>query len=664
MPRMSLVLRFALLSLAVILVLGFVFTRSAARATEDRSLRSARDSAVLVSRLGIQPQLTANGLANGLSPDEAKDLDRVLQSDEASAAISRIKIWNRDHTVVYSDDASLIGRTFPADDELMEALHGEVESGISDLSQAENQQERKFGKLFEVYVPIRFAGDTSPAGAFEIYLPYAPIAKEMAHDNRERNLLLAIGLAALWILLLPVVWQVSRRLRRTSAANEHQALHDALTDLPNRTLLRERLAEAIDDARGAEGGVGVLILDVDRFKEVNDTLGYQNGDLLLRGIGERVVATLPADATVARLGSDEFAVLLPEMTNPAAVLAMARQLVAALETPFRVDELSVEVEATIGVSVYPEHGDDAETLLRRADVAMQRAKESHIGLELYATEHDTYTRRRLGLIADLRRALDGDELVLSYQPQVELRTGRVTGVEALLRWNHPVDGLLLPDEFIPLAERSGLIHPLTAYVLEAACAQCREWRAAGMELSVAVNLSARNLIETDLVERVRGLLGRHDLPPSALVLEITESTIMADPVQVTQVVRRLRDEGLAVSIDDFGTGYSSLAHLRHLPVSEIKIDKSFVFGMLEDPHDATIVRSAIELAHNLHLTAVAEGVESAGARDALATLGCDVAQGYYFARPMAPRDFTAWLRDEGTFPARPRHDATADADVT
>jgi diguanylate cyclase (GGDEF)-like protein len=664
MRRIGLVLRFALLSLVVILVLGVVFTRSAARATEDRSLRSARNSAVLVARLGIQPQLTPNGLANGLSTDEVRDLDRVLQSDEADTSITRIKIWNRDHTVVYSDDPSLIGKTFTADDDLLHALHGEVESEITDLSSAENESERRYGKLFEVYVPIRFVGETSPAGSFEIYLPYAPIAQEMAHDNRERNLLLLIGLGLLWIMLLPVVWQVSRRLRRTSAANEHQALHDALTDLPNRTLLRERLVQAIEAAREDGAGVGVVLLDLDRFKEVNDTLGYQNGDLLLRGIGERVVDTLPPNATVARLGSDEFAVLLPEVANPASVLAVARQLIAALETPFRVDELSVEVEATIGVSVFPGHGDDAETLLRRADVAMQRAKESHIGLELYATEHDTYTRRRLGLIADLRRALDGDELVLHYQPQIELRTGRVIGVEALLRWNHPEDGLLLPDEFIPLAERSGLIHPLTAYVLEAACAQCRTWRATGVELSVAVNLSARNLIETDLVERVRGLLGRHDLPPAALVLEITESTIMADPVKVTQVVRRLRDEGLTVSIDDFGTGYSSLAHLRHLPVSEIKIDKSFVFGMLDDPHDATIVRSAIELAHNLHLTAIAEGVESADARDALATLGCDVAQGYYFARPMAPADFTAWLHDAGSFPARPRRETTAEADVT
>jgi diguanylate cyclase (GGDEF)-like protein len=643
MRRLSLVVRFALLSLAVIVILGVVFTRSSAKTTEDRSLESATDSAVLVSRLGIQPQLSASGLANGLSANEITNLDRVLNSDEGSHAISRIKIWNQKHQVVYSDDPSLIGRTFEADDDLKESLEGEVESEVSTLRRQENVSERGFGRLFEVYVPIRFAGEKEPSGAFEIYLPYAPIAKQISADNRERNLLLAGGLAVLWLVLLPVVWQASRRLRRTAAENRHQALHDALTDLPNRTLLRDRLADAIDVARPRGAGVGVLLMDVDRFKEVNDTLGYRNGDLLLREIGERIVDTLPADATVARLGSDEFAVLLPDLASPAAVLSVARDLVAALETPFIVDDLSVEVEASIGVSVFPEHGDDAETLLRRADVAMQRAKETHVGLELYATEHDTYSRKRLGLMADLRRALDGDELVLYYQPQVELRTGRAIGVEALLRWNHPVDGLLFPDEFIPLAERSGLIHPLTEYVLEQACGQCREWRRTGVELSVAVNLSARNLIEVDLVERVRGLLARHDLPPSALVLEITESTIMADPVKVTDVVRRLREEGLAVSIDDFGTGYSSLAHLRQLPVSEIKIDKSFVFGMLDDPNDATIVRSAIELAHNLHLVAVAEGVETEGARDALATLGCDVAQGYFYARPVPAADLTQWL---------------------
>jgi diguanylate cyclase (GGDEF)-like protein len=643
MRRLSLVLRFALLSLAVILLLGVVLSRSSGSATEQGSLRSARDTAVLVSRLGILPQLSANGLANGLSPEEKGNLDRVLRSDEGAATISRIKIWNRDHKVVYSDDNRLIGRRFAADDELNDALHGKVESGISNLSQSENTQERHFGKLFEVYVPIRFVGDTSPAGTFELYLPYAPIAKEIQQDNRHRNLLIAGGMAILWLVLLPVVWQASRRLRRTAALNEHQALHDSLTDLPNRTLLRDRLVDSIEAARDRGDGIGILLLDVDRFKEVNDTLGYHNGDVLLCQFGERVVDALPMNATVARLGSDEFGVILPELTNPMMALSAARHLLAALETPFTVDELSVEVEASIGVSVFPEHGEDADTLLRRADVAMQRAKESHVGLEIYATEHDTYSRRRLGLIADLRRAIDGDELVLYYQPQVELRGGHPIGVEALLRWNHPVDGLILPDEFIPLAERSGLIHPLTEHVLERACSQCREWRGLGLELSVAVNLSARNLIEVDLVERVRGLLARHDLPPSALVLEITESTIMADPVKTTSVVRRLRDEGLTVSIDDFGTGYSSLAHLRHLPVSEIKIDKSFVFGMLEDPSDATIVRSAIELAHNLHLVAVAEGVETAGARDALAALGCDVGQGYYFARPMPASELTTWL---------------------
>jgi diguanylate cyclase (GGDEF)-like protein len=420
-------------------------------------------------------------------------------------------------------------------------------------------------------------------------------------------------------------------------------MHDALTNLPNRTMLREQLVTAIGAAESAATGVGVLVLDVDRFKEVNDTLGYQNGDLLLLAIGDRIVETLPERATVARLGSDEFAVVVPEMAHPATALAVARKLVTALETPFTVDELSVEVEATIGASIFPEHGTDAETLLRRADVAMQRAKESHVGVELYATEHDTYSRKRLGLVADLRRALEGDELLLHYQPQVSLETGRATGVEALLRWNHPEHGLLPPDEFIPLAERSGLIHPLTEHVLERACADCRAWRSRGVALSVAVNLSARNLIESDLLERVRGLLVRHDLAPSALVLEITESTIMADPVAVTEVVRRLRAEGLAVSIDDFGTGYSSLAHLRHLPVSEIKIDKSFVFGMVDDPADATIVRSAIELAHNLHLTAVAEGVETEVARDALAALGCDVAQGYFYARPMPAAELMDWV---------------------
>jgi diguanylate cyclase (GGDEF)-like protein len=453
--------------------------------------------------------------------------------------------------------------------------------------------------------------------------------------------------------------EVERRateLADLAAETEHLALHDGLTGLPNRVLFRDRVGAALAAAAEAGTRAAVMIMDLDRFKEINDTLGHHNGDLVLREIAGRLADGLGDSATVARLGGDEFGVLLTHVGDPAGAAGTAREMLALLEDSVAVDGLSLCVEASVGVAVYPEHGEDADQLLQRADVAMYVTKSSQAGVELYSASRDGYRPSRLALMGELRQAIDNDELVLYYQPQVNLRTDRVESVEALVRWKHPVRGMLLPGEFLPLAERTGLIRPLTLRVLELAMRQWAEWRREGRSLRVAANLSARNLHEPQLAEQVARLLWQWRIPPGQIELEITESAVMGDTARVLELLPKLRDMGIKLSIDDFGTGYSSLAHLKQLPVDQVKIDRSFVRNMTEDAADAAIVSGTVELAHNLGLEVVAEGVETEETFEALAAMGCDVAQGWWLAAGLPADVLSVWIdqrekeagRDAGT----------------
>jgi len=422
---------------------------------------------------------------------------------------------------------------------------------------------------------------------------------------------------------------------------EHRALHDTLTGLPNRELLAERVGRALRAQSRPGSGIALLVIDLDRFKEVNDTFGYHCGDELLRQVGPRLAAVLRDVDTVARLGGDAFAVLLPEMgcTDGTAV---AFKLAAALEMPFHVEGVDLDVEASIGVVFSGEHGQDATTLLQHADVAMDVAKTQTLGVVCYDPAFDSQTPSRLALLGELRRALERGELVLHYQPKVSLSTGDVVGAEALVRWQHPERGLVLPDDFIPMAEHTALICPLTRYVLDTALAQARTWIDAGRPLPIAVNLSVRNLLDENLADQVGELLVAHGVPGSLLELEVTESAIMIDPVRARQMLEQLSALAVRISIDDFGAGYTSLSQLTTLPVSELKIDRSFVMTMTKDPGHAMIVQSVIELGHNLGLTLVAEGVETEHAMTALAGLDCDVAQGYHLCRPLPVAAFDNW----------------------
>jgi diguanylate cyclase (GGDEF)-like protein len=418
--------------------------------------------------------------------------------------------------------------------------------------------------------------------------------------------------------------------------------YDLLTGLPNRLLLQDRLDQALDESGRDGRPLALLILALDRFREINNTLGHHNGDLIIRELAERLGDVLGEPDRVARLRGDEFAALLP-----GANVALARQiggkLLGVLERPFMVQNLPIEVGASVGIAAAPEHGREAEVLLRRADLAMQVAKRESSGCVVYSPECDPYDPSRLALLGELRRAIEADQLFLFYQPKVDVKTRTVVGAEALLRWRHPRRGLVSPGDFIPLAEEAGIIKPLTWWVLEQAVKQCRAWEKADLGLDVAVNLSARSLHDPQLTDRITNLLADHGVAPSRLQLEVTESAVMTDPTRAADILGHLGALGVGVSIDDFGTGYSSLAYLSKLPVSEIKIDKSFVIGMGGNGgRDRAIVRSTSDLGHNLGLRVVAEGVEDEKSFELLRSYTCDVAQGYYIARPMSADALGTW----------------------
>jgi diguanylate cyclase len=472
--------------------------------------------------------------------------------------------------------------------------------------------------------------------------------------NRRADLGTQLILLAAAISIGALVWRYQRARSQAAGRFAYQALHDPLTGLSNRILLRDRTGQAIRQADRELVPAALLLLDLDRFKEVNDTLGHHYGDQLLVQVGERLRAALRGVDTVARLGGDEFAVLLPKITTSEGAMAVAKKLQAALEEPFTLEGLALEVEASIGVAIYPEHGNDPEELLQRADIAMYVAKETHAGFVLFDPTLDQHSPRRLALLGELRRAIDTGQLVLHYQPKVDTHSGQVLGVEALVRWQHPTHGLVPPADFIPLAERTGLITPLTHHVLNTALGQCRAWQQAGHELSVAVNISARRMLDLTFPDEVAGLLATWQLPPRLLVLEITESTMMADPQHARQVLSRLHQMGVQLSIDDFGTGYSSMAYLKNLPVNELKVDRSFVSQMIGNTSDAVIVRSTVDLGRNLGLRVVAEGVEDQTTLQELDALGCHAIQGYYISRPVPADDLLTWLKQQpATSPLHP-----------
>ncbi len=501
----------------------------------------------------------------------------------------------------------------------------------------------KAGVRAAVAVPLLHEGRLLGALSVNTYDP----AKKFTYEDAEVLEMLA-GIASAVLASLERTTQLAaanQELQQARDEAHHQALHDGLTGLPNRTLLVDRLQQAILLAERDATGLGLLVMDLDRFKDVNDTLGHHTGDELLQQVATRLRQVVRASDTVARMGGDEFAIVLPAAGDATVATHLASVIVDALERPFTVGGHQVSIGASVGLAVYPDHGNDAKTLLRHADVAMYVAKRAGGGHAIYSCEQDVNDPHRLELIGQLREAIDNDQLVLHYQPKVSLSTGDCVRVEALVRWNHPQRGLVPPDQFIPLAEQTGLIRPLTKWVLAAAVRQVRVWQDAGLAIAVAVNLSMRNLHDRDLVEQVAELLRTWDVPPTSLKVEVTESAVMTDPGRALATLSQIRDMGVEVSIDDFGTGFSSLSYLKHLPVAEIKLDRSFVRDMQLNENDFAIVRSTVELAHQLGLHVVAEGVEDRATWDLLVGLQCDTAQGYFMSRPLPASDLQRWLHE-------------------
>ena len=464
-----------------------------------------------------------------------------------------------------------------------------------------------------------------------------------------------IGLWAIAVFIAPLAfaWQMlhrthslqitSEELAEKQRENEYQAFHDHLTGLPNRLLFRLRLGEAIEEAAATEGRLAVMLMDLDHFKEINDSLGHHVGDQLLAAVGPRLADTLREDDLMARLGGDEFGVLVPEIPDDATAVAIAQRLIEGLHHPVPVDELDLDVSGSIGIAFYPDHASDADTLLRHADVAMYASKEAGTVYEVYDEMIDTHKPELVRLVSQVRPAIDDGQFRMYLQPKIRLADGRVAGAEALIRWHHPTLGRLAPADFIPMVEKTVLLQPLTHWALNDVLRTWRRWSDAGIRIPVAVNVSPRTLLDQDLPEVVAHLLERWGVPARFLRLELTENFLVADSGRSDAVLNGLSEVGVGLSIDDFGTGFSSLSYLKRLPIEEIKIDRSFVSHMLERVEDFTIVRATVELGRNLGLRVVAEGVQDRETFDRLGDFGCDEAQGFYISKPLEQEEFWSWL---------------------
>ncbi len=648
-PR--LLLRFAIyaaigLALAAVAVLLLVRQIATERAEHNATLHVE-----LVASSVLSERVRERDFTEPIDPTRWAQLDdwfqRLVLADGTTLVAELVA---RDGTIVYSNRPERVGSTTA---HLALAQQTAAGAPASRVITVENSGAAP-AKVLATYAQIPLS-DRQDGATLALYQDYKPIG-----DAARAAFLPVVGVFGVVLLLMcvglvPVLRHVTGRVRNQMVEIEQRAYFDDLTGLPNRTFFHQSIEQALADLDGRDRRLAVLMMDLDRFKEINDTLGHHLGDALLEELATRVARVLRPGDTLARLGGDEFALLLNPADEAKALTTIAR-IQQELLQPFVLGGLPISVEASVGVAVAPDHGTDQATLLQRADVAMYVAKGTGTALAVYDPETDTKDARELALVGELRHAIDREELTLSFQPKVNLDSEELTGVEALVRWNHPDLGLLTPDLFVPLAERTGLIRPLGRYVLEHAVRQCARWRSDGLDLPVAVNLTMPDLLDLDLPRYVGDLLAEHEVPSGSLELEITEGTISADPVRVRHVLTGLSEMGVRLAIDDFGTGYSSLAYLKNLPVDCLKIDKSFVLNMEADASDATIVRSTIDLGRNLGLEIVAEGVESEAAWAALRSFGCTYAQGFFISRPISPEDLDA-LIDSGRWATRRIDDA-------
>jgi diguanylate cyclase (GGDEF)-like protein len=652
----SLMFRVGWVSALLIGLLAVVLTSWLSNFIRSNEVSHTQDNATFAmgtTLAFLQPKETGGA---AITAAQYAEVTRLFNAMVATGKFVGATAWTPTGVVGYANEVSRLGHTEKLRPQAIQALAGRTTSVIVSKplagvpAAAEGSAMRADGPLLEVFVPVKLGGRV--VAVVGLYQKWRPVQQSIDRAVTRILILVIGGVLLLWLALIHTVRGASRKLREQAELNLLLASHDPLTGQPNRSLLLERVNLAIGPRPGAGHPFALMVLDLDRFKAVNDTLGHRYGDMLLQQVGPRLESVLREGDFVARIGGDEFVVLLTEFDAPSRAVVIAERIVAVIAMPFELDGHLVLVAASVGIATSPEHGADFEALMQHADSAMYSAKTSGTGYCVYeATKDDALTG---GITpAQLRWAVtkSPDQIVVHYQPKAHLLTGEVRGVEALVRWQHPQLGLIAPGEFIPLAEQSGLIHPLTAIVLSQALQQIKVWSQLGLRLQTAVNIAA-GCLDNSLPRLVERLLREHAVAAELLELEVTESAIMNDPTRSAKVLAELHEMGVKLSIDDFGTGYSSMTHLRNLPFDEIKIDRSFITDMAENPVDAGIVAACLTLGQRLGLTVVAEGVETAEVWHQLAEAGCELAQGHYLARAMPPEALADWMLDR-EHPERP-----------
>jgi diguanylate cyclase (GGDEF)-like protein len=615
---------YAAASLVPVVLLGAVLVRGAQREALESGLEQGRAQAAVIEEMAIAPALTGTDLDQQLTAVERQRLQDATDLAIFNGSVIRLRLRGFRGRVVFSDNGSTAGALPTSQHAFRAAAVGRTDVAIV------QDPDGTAGRVIRVLQPVVTKATGQSTGVLELYLPYGTIAKHVQAQARRTYWRLAAGLSALYAVLAFIAWSTTRRLRRHATQHQYEALHDALTGLPNRKWFRERAEEAVE--RGQRGAI--VLVDLDRFKDVNDTLGHHAGDELLRVVAQRLPGSLRTDDTVARLGGDEFGLILPGIPDAAHALELLARVREELAAPMVLDEVPLSIEASFGVALYPADGTTVEVLLQHADAAMYQGKRGTSGIVVYESATAMHPTQWLIVQGELRRALEHEELVLHYQPQVELATGQICGLEALVRWDHPQRGLLPPAEFLPAVEQSSLIDPFTAWVLRRALSDHASWTTLGMPWPLAVNISARNLEAAAFPESVAELLAEFGVPANQLTLEITETALAADTLAAARAVVALAGQGIAIAIDDFGIGYTSLSQLRTLPIAELKIHQSFVMDLGQDERDRAIVRSVIGLANGLGCRVTAEGVETPAAASWLATAGCTYAQGFLFSKPL------------------------------
>jgi diguanylate cyclase len=649
---------FVVVSVVAILALGGALIEVASSVMGQQSMRDGTSSAVSVETFAVGP-LAAEVFGTAvLTPDQTA----TVRTSTAgfSTRLVDLRLWSTDGLLMYSSTDDTTGfpdgaridhvkRTGQPDARVITDVRGV--HGSTGARGTEQQ-------VLDVYVPVH-VGDTAGAtegehlqrnaviGVAEVMLDHADSAAALRHAVRTVSLVVACGLVLLWLLLFRAVQTTSKRLQSTAMENARLALLDSLTGLPNRRLLNDRMRRAIEEAEHDGTRVGLVLLDIDRFKDINDSLGHDRGDELLEQVAARLRSALREDDIVARLGGDEFAILLPDVRSVQNAERLAERVRTLFVPPFSLGEMPLHVDTSIGVACLPDHARDASSLMRMADVAMYAAKHHRTGVAVYSPDEDDSSPSRLVLLGDLHRALDAPgrdepELAMHYQPKIDLRTGRTVGYEALMRWNHPARGMLMPGTFITLAEQSGLIHDVTRFALREVVVQLAQWREEGVALPVAVNLSAHDVASAHVADVIEELLAQHAVPAELLEVEITETALVADRSRVVPVLERLGGLGVRVAIDDFGIGNTSISQLRDMPVDTLKIDRLFVADLAEGGRDGSevVVQAMVDLAHSFELRVIAEGVEDRATAEVLQRLGVDEAQGWLYAHALPAADLT------------------------